>query len=185
MEPRDVPRVAAIDRLSFPTPWPAAAFQRELRRKEATYLVLTSRADCECCPTPDGWLRRLLPGRRSDRVIGYVGYRHEEGEGHITTLAVHPNRRGRHLGDLLLLVALEKISRAGIDRVTLEMRPSNQVAHELYEKHGFRVLKSRRAYYSDGEDAWVMEAAIDNESYEEELAALRDRLDHEVIVQSG
>ena len=41
--------------------------------------------------------------------------------------------------------------------LTLEVRPSNDVAVRLYEKFGFKVIGRRRGYYTDNnEDAIVM-----------------------------
>ncbi len=180
--------VAAIDRLSFPTPWPAVAFRRELGREEATYLVLTKRR--EGTPGPPffnhgDWLDRLFHGGPADRVIGYVGFRLEDEGGHITTLAVHPDWRGRRLGEFLLLVALKRIALSGVDAVTLEMRPSNKVAYQLYRKHGFQVIEHRRAYYRDGEDAWVMASRMGDEVYDQRLLELQEEIDPKPHVQDG
>jgi len=188
MEPRDVPVVAEIDRLSFPTPWPASAFRRELQRERATYTVLLrlrGRASQASVREGVGWLRRLFGSTQSSRVIGYVGFRLEHGGAHITTIALHPDWRGRGLGDFLLLVTLDRLVNQGIDGVTLEMRPSNDVAHKLYRKYGFHVIQSRREYYRDGEDAWVMTAHLSDEGYQQRLIelrkALKERLDRQGI----
>lgn len=184
----DVPVVADIDRVAFPTPWPAAAFRRELGRARAYYYVLL-KPKGEDAPNADrGWtdrLRNLFSVTRRSRIIGYVGFRLEGDEGHITTIAVRPDWQGQGLGDLLLVVALEKMLARGAEVATLEMRPSNDVAYSLYEKHGFEVARRRQRYYQDGEDAWVMAADIDNEAYRQKLArqheALKERLQREGI----
>jgi ribosomal-protein-alanine N-acetyltransferase len=106
-----------------------------------------------------------------------VGFRLEDGSGHITTIALHPDWRGRGFGDLLLLVALEKMVAYGVEVVTLEMRPSNDVAHQLYRKYGFRVVQTRRAYYQDGEDAWVMAVSVGDPAYQQRLNVLREALE--------
>jgi len=180
MEARDVPVVAAIDRLSFPTPWPEGAFYRELQRERASYFVLLRPEEEPSQPFSQGetgWLQRLFGTKQGSRVIGYVGFRLEQGGGHITTIALHPDWRGRGFGELLLLVALEKMISRGVDVVTLEMRPSNDVAHQLYRKYGFRVVRSRRRYYRDGEDAWVMAANVGDEAYRERLTELHQALE--------
>ncbi len=176
MEPHDVPVVVAIDRLSFPTPWSAAAFRRELQKEASTYSVLL-RPEGDGAQPPAGqggtWLRRLFNPTAPSRVIGYVGFRLQGGHGHITTIALHPDWRGRGFGNLLLSVALRRMVARGVEMVTLEMRPSNRLAYRLYRKYGFRVVQFRREYYRDGEDAWVMAVKVD-ESYRERLAELRD-----------
>jgi ribosomal-protein-alanine N-acetyltransferase len=188
MESGDVPVVASIDRVAFPTPWPAAAFRRELRRPHAYYYVLL-KPKGEGAPNADhGWTDRLwdlFDVTRKSRIIGYVGFRLEGDEGHITTIAVRPAWQGHGLGNLLLVVALEKMLARGAEVATLEMRPSNGVAYSLYKKHGFEVERRRQRYYQDGEDAWVMAADIDNEAYQQKLArqheVLKERLRREEI----
>ena len=44
----------------------------------------------------------------------------------------------------------------GAALATLEVRRSNTPARSLYESFGFAVSAVRRAYYEDGEDAFVM-----------------------------
>lgn len=190
MKPRDVPVVAEIDRLSFPTPWPASAFRRELQSERGAYFVLLKPEDEESRSSPfgkEGWLGRLLSPAAPSRVIGYVGFRLQRQGGHITTIAVHPHWRGRGFGEYLLTVALRKMASQGVGRVTLEMRPSNNLAYRLYRKYGFRVVKFRGGYYRDGEDAWVMAVDISDEDYRRGLRELRravkqrlDRQDLEV-----
>jgi ribosomal-protein-alanine N-acetyltransferase len=180
MEPRDVPVVAAIDRLSFPTPWPAAAFRRELERERATYSVLLRPEESifhTSVHQKGGWLRQLFNPAESSRVIGYVGFRLQDSGGHITTIALHPDWRGRGFGDLLLSVALERMVERGVDAVTLEMRPSNDVAYQLYQKYGFQVVQTRRDYYRDGEDAWLMMVNVSDPAYRQRLAVLRGALE--------
>jgi len=188
MESGDVPVVASIDRVAFPTPWPAAAFRRELRRAHAYYYVLLKPRGEEAPNADHGWTGRLwnlFDVTRRSRIIGYVGFRLEGDEGHITTIAIRPAWQGQGLGDLLLVGALEKMLARGAEVATLEMRPSNDVAYSLYKKHGFEVERRRQRYYQDGEDAWVMAADIDNGAYRQKLArqheALKERLRREEI----
>jgi len=49
----------------------------------------------------------------------------------------------------------------GADKMTLEVRVSNQVAQNLYAKFGFRPVGLRKGYYSDNhEDALIMWAEV-------------------------
>jgi ribosomal-protein-alanine N-acetyltransferase len=186
MESRDVPVVTAIDRVSFPTPWPEGAFHRELQREHASYFVLLKPQEKASQPSSrqeGGWLQRLFGMQQGSRVIGYVGFRLEGGGGHITTIALRPEWRGRGFGELLLLIALEKMINRGVDLVMLEMRPSNDVAHQLYRKYGFRVVRSRRSYYRDGEDAWVMAANVGDEEHRGLLSDRREALEERLNQQ--
>jgi ribosomal-protein-alanine N-acetyltransferase len=123
----------------------------------------------------------LLGRSDADRIVGYVGFRVQSGRGHLTTIALLPDWRGHGLGEFLLVVALERMASADVDRVTLEMRPSNDVAYRLYRKHDFEVVEYRRGYYRDGEDAWVMAAELADEAgrrgLEKRGRKIRRRLD--------
>ncbi len=177
MESGDVPAVVAIERLSYPTPWPASSYLYELSHhtRSSYYVLLKPPAD-DTAPPERGW-RRWLRGAlglpRPSRVIGYVGLRTRPAGVHISTIAVHPDWRGRGLGELLLLAALEQALELESSRVSLEVRVSNQVAQNLYRKYGFRFKSVRRGYYRDGEDAWLMEAEVSQDSYRVRLSDLR------------
>lgn len=182
MEPGDVPTVAAIERLSFPTPWPASSFLYELRpNTRSFYYVLLRPATSE--DTLSGqrwrrWLRGVMGLPKESRVIGYVGSRLLDAEeAHVSTISVHPDWRGQGLGELLLLTAMEKALELGCGVVTLEMRSSNQAAHHLYHKYGFRFEGVNRGYYRDGEDAWLMKVEMNQDICRARLADLRQTLE--------
>ena len=183
MEPGDVQTVVAIDRLSFPTPWPASSYMYELKhRSRSFYYVLLKPTTDEVTPADQGW-RRWLYGMiglaGSSRVIGYVGLR-ERGqptEAHISTIAIHPDWRGNGLGELMLLVALEQALELRFSTVSLEVRASNQVAQRLYRKYGFRFRSVHQAYYRDGEDARLMAVEVDRDAYQSRLIKLRQALE--------
>ncbi len=181
MEPGDVPTVAAIERLSFPTPWPASSYLYELNHNtQSSYYVSLKPAMDEAAPSERGWrrwLRSVMDLPEQSRVIGYVGFKLQPGGAHISTIAVHPDWRGKGLGKLLLLTTMEKVLELEVSVVSLEVRPSNQVAQQLYRKYGFRFKGVRRGYYRDGEDAWLMEIEVRQDAYRTQLAGLRQILE--------
>lgn len=179
MAPGDVPTVAVIDRISFPTPWPASAFRHELKQRRSHYYVLLRPELGDATSSRQTWarwLRALFGLSKESRVIGYVGFRLQSKEGHVTTIAVHPDWRQRGLGELLLLTAIDRMMRRQVSVVSLEMRPSNQVARRLYRKYGFQRVARRRGYYRDGEDALVMVARVREDGYRTRLVEIRRRL---------
>ncbi len=136
MRLEDVAAVHEIERLSFRTPWPAYAFEQELRGNR---------------------LARYLVARTSERVVGFAGLWMMVEEAHITTFGVHPDWRRQAIGRQLLLNQAELSIAIGAQRMTLEVRESNVVAQALYRAFGFDVVGRRRAYYTDDdEDALVM-----------------------------
>jgi len=98
-------------------------------------------------------------------------------EAHVCTIAVHPNWRGRGLGELLLISLLDRAIELGARVATLEVRVSNQVAQELYNKYIFQIVSRRKRYYSDNEDAYIMTTPpFDTPEFQMNLSNHRARL---------
>lgn len=156
MRKADVAAVARIERASFTTVWPSDAFYNELStNKLAHYFV----------------------GRFDDRVVAYGGIWVILEDSHVTTLAVDPEYRGRHFGEVLMLRLIDEAIERGAAWMTLEVRESNTVAQRLYRKYGFTTVTMRTGYYSDdNESALIMWAgSLRSELYRNRLAALRER----------
>lgn len=137
MQPEDVDRVALIDRLSFPTPWPRRSYLFELRRNPHARLWVAEKPAAGVVGMLVMWL--LLT------------------EAHIATLAVHPDHRRQGIGARLLAQALRLAQQEGARSAYLEVRVSNRAAQALYRRFGFRVTGRRPHYYQDtGEDALLM-----------------------------
>lgn len=140
MELSDIDRILEIEKLSFTAPWSREAFEGELTKNHfARYLVVEV----------------------DDEVMGHAGMWLIMDEAHITNIAIHPSCRGRKLGENLLLQMMTLAVWNGAERMTLEVRVSNQTAQNLYKKLGFVSAGIRRGYYSDnGEDAMIMWADL-------------------------
>jgi ribosomal-protein-alanine N-acetyltransferase len=129
----DLPRVIAIERRAFPTPWSLAMFVLELSK-------------------PSGVCLAAVEG---ETIVGYLVCSRYDRVWHLMNIAVDPAARRRALGRRLLEAMFE---RAGPDdSYTLEVRTSNAPAITLYESFGFRAAGTRPRYYQDtGEDAVIM-----------------------------
>ena len=187
-----IPAVSFIEKLSFPQPWPQNAYRREItENRMAHYIVarrLGDRADQQLAePAVDqhtqsgdliGRISRLLrppdPPRSAQleeelrSIVGYAGIWVMTDEAHITTIASHPDLRGRGIGEFLLVALIHRAIEIGARWMTLEVRASNAVAQNLYRKYTFKEMGVRRRYYSDnGEDALVMWTdALDSDSFQ-------------------
>lgn len=191
MELEDIPQVLEVDRESYSLPWPASAYRREiLHNRNARYLVLREVPD-ESVATPAAQTQRsrLPPFLRwplkadarsghAGRIIGYAGMWLMIDEAHITTIAILTEFRGRSLGELLLASLVEAAAEMSAQRVTLEVRVSNETAQNLYRKYGFRQEGVRPRYYSDdNEDAYIMTTeSIQSGSYRQRFDALVQNL---------
>lgn len=187
----DVPRVVEIERLAYTTPWPPSAYRREIQENRmARYIVV--RDTWMKPPTPDATrdeqkrpfplsLLSRAPATLSPEIaniIAFAGLWHMINEAHITTIATHPDYRGRGIGELMLSTLIGVAYTTQAHYVTLEVRVSNSIAQNLYRKYGFAQTHIRRRYYSDNhEDAYVMSTPdITSESYRTRFAELCERL---------
>ncbi len=154
MATADVPVVALLERQVYPQPWSARVFYDELARPDRRYFV---------AETEDG-------------IVGYGGLMLVEDDAHITTVAVVPEARQRGVGKRLMLRLVEAALDTGARHLTLEVRVSNVGARELYRRFGFAPVGLRKHYYRD-EDALIMWAIdVDEETYRERLASIREEL---------
>jgi len=99
-------------------------------------------------------------------------------EAHITTIAVRTAYRGQGIGELLLVGLIEIAYSINSHWLTLEVRVTNTVAQNLYQKYGFRQVGVRPRYYSDNnEDAYVMWTdPLDSPGFHAILARRREEL---------
>src|SRR5262245_3022595 len=140
MHPSDLADVLVIERASFTMPWSRGAFLYEIEQNQVA---------------------RCWVGREDGRIVGYICLWEVADELHVTNVAVHPDLRRRGVARALLESVFARARAAGSRMVMLEVRPSNTEALALYESFGFHVVGRRRGYYYDtGEDALVMEAAV-------------------------
>lgn len=189
----DLPRIVEIERLAYTTPWPPSAYRRELQENRmAHYIVVrdTLLKTVEAAAQPREDQRKpfplsLLPMRVPQvmppevaNIVGFAGLWHMVNEAHITTIAAHPDYRGRGVGELMLASLIGIAYNVRARYVTLEVRVSNYVAQNLYRKYGFSQTGVRRRYYSDNhEDAFVMSTEnISSDAYRERYTELRTRL---------
>ncbi|EFM11884.1 ribosomal-protein-alanine acetyltransferase [Paenibacillus curdlanolyticus YK9] len=132
----DIPFIVSIEQEAFTTPWTAEAFTNELTNNHfARYMVMED----------------------ATGIIGYGGMWTIIDEAHITNIAVRHDRRGMGLGELLLRRQMADAEEAGMLRMTLEVRVTNERAQRLYGRLGFEPAGLRPGYYSDNnEDALIM-----------------------------
>ncbi len=95
--------------------------------------------------------------RLDDKVIAYAGIWILFERAEITTIAVSKKHQGKGYGRMLLKHLLRIAIANNCDICSLEVRPSNQIAINLYESLGFEKLRIRKDYYADNhEDAIEM-----------------------------
>jgi ribosomal-protein-alanine N-acetyltransferase len=97
-----------------------------------------------------------IPGRVAGFAIMYFGDDH----GHLSLLAVRPERQRAGVGRRLVAWLEESALVAGIGTIRLELRASNRGGRRFYEALGFTELARVAAYYGGVEDAVRMSREI-------------------------
>jgi [ribosomal protein S18]-alanine N-acetyltransferase len=137
----DLATVATIETASYPFPWSKAIFSDCLR--------VGYRCQVLCI---DG------------QVSGYGIVSMALDEAHLLNLCIAPTRRRQGLAELLLNQLVDELRMRGMDRLFLEVRPSNRAALALYRRSGFKVIGRRPGYYpaeQGREDATIMVLHLD------------------------
>ncbi len=135
----DLDEVMKIENVSFATPW-----------TRQCYLDLA----------PLGTIHFFVVKSR-ENVVGYMLYQGWGDELELHTIAVSPKARRQGIAKKMLEYMIGDARERGVERIFLQVRPSNTPARTLYEKFGFGVVGTRRAYYRDNnEDAYVMRLTL-------------------------
>lgn len=144
MRHSDLPDIAAIERKSYDFPWSQGVFR-----------------DCLLA----GYYCLVM--EHQGVVRGYAILSVAAGEAHILNLCISPELRGYGYGGKMLDELLARGRALQVQRVLLEVRPSNESALLLYTKRGFVRIGARHNYYQahqGREDAWVYGLVIRSHS---------------------
>lgn len=151
----DLDRVMAIEQVAFSAPWSRRAYRYEITQNEHSTMLVVRYVPGSRSPFAN-WLRRQTT-TKPPSLLGYGGFWLLVDDVHISTIAVHPEWRGRGLGELLLISLLDRGARQNAKLASLEVRVSNLAAQGLYHKYGFEIVSRQKHYYADNnEDAYIM-----------------------------
>jgi [ribosomal protein S18]-alanine N-acetyltransferase len=145
----DIPSVINVNMLALPEHYSDYFYYEILREFPNTFLVAE------------------LDGE----LVGYVMCRIEYGlsllkrfglakKGHIISIAVLEEHRGRGVGTRLMHQALDEVKKGSGKECYLEVRVTNQGAIDLYTRLGFKITSTLNSYYKDGESAYTMAASL-------------------------
>jgi len=150
-ENEDVPRVIEINSIALPEHYSDYFYYEILAEFPETFLL----------------------AELGGSVVGYIMCRVEYGfsqvkrlglarKGHVVSIAVLEEHRGKGLGTTLLNLAQEELRKKGCSECYLEVRVSNEGATELYKRLGYKVVSRLEAYYRDGEPAYMMATRLES-----------------------
>ena len=136
-----------LERICFSRPWSRKMLAEELENACAAFLVAEE---------PE-----------TQRVLGYAGVLVMADEGYITNVAVFPEYRRQGIAAQIIKVFCDFAEGNHLAFLTLEVRPTNTAAIELYRSFGFEEVGRRKNYYDlPKEDALILTRYF---VYEEEL----------------
>ncbi len=135
----DVPQVTAIESLLYDFPWTSGNFSDSINAGYHATILLDAH----------------------NVLLGYCVLMFAVDEAHLLNVSVARQHQGQGHGSRLLQHMLDSARQARMQRMILEVRPSNPRAAELYQRCGFTQIGVRKGYYpahaGTREDALVME----------------------------
>lgn len=123
----DVESVYGLEVECFERPWSLQSIEKEVENNNSLFCV------CE----------------KDGNIVGYAGMYYVCGEGDITNVAITKNYRGKGLGNELLTEMFRIANENNVFEFTLEVRETNIIARNLYEKLGFKVEGVRKNFYDN------------------------------------
>ena len=102
----------------------------------------------------DSKITKFYVATINNEVVGYIGRYEYVGEVEILNFVVDEDYQRQGIGQMLFDKMLNEIKE--INKITLEVRRSNQKAINFYYKNGFKEIHVRKNYYKNGEDALVL-----------------------------
>jgi ribosomal-protein-alanine N-acetyltransferase len=137
--------IAALEKACFSLPLPESGLQQILADPQTRFLAAVDPQTCH--------------------VQGYIFWQQVLDFADLANLAVRDSARGRGLGTALLQAMVAACRADGLAVIRLEVRVSNRIARQLYERNGFIEVGRRPGYYLDtGEAAILMDLPLDHSS---------------------
>ncbi|MBO4419841.1 MAG: ribosomal protein S18-alanine N-acetyltransferase [Oscillospiraceae bacterium] len=146
MQQRHMTEIAALEAATFSAPWDEASIRAELENPLALWLVAEETGK---------------DGAEDADVLGYVGSQTCFEDADILNVCVAPAARRRGVAQALMLELEARLAPRGVEKITLEVRSSNEPAIRLYEKLGYARVGLRRGYYEKPrEDALILQKRL-------------------------
>ncbi len=122
-----------INLADFDDFWTKSILENELSSPTSTYLV----------------------AKQKDEILGFAGLKFLLDEAHITNIVVRKDKRNLKIGSALLEALINK-AKENSTLITLEVNEQNSPAIHLYQKYNFQIVGTRKKYYNNKFDAYIM-----------------------------
>ena len=123
---QDIPAMVLIENECFSEPWSEKGFQSAFK---------------------DG-ISYFISAKANKILVGYAGMYNVLDEGYVYNLAVSEKFRGNKIGKKLIKNLLDYSKNKNLSFLSLEVRKSNRIAIDLYEKTGFEIIGTRKDFYN-------------------------------------
>ncbi len=111
----------------------------------------------------ESWNGIFLVALENGVVVGFINGLVENGDtSRVLMLAVHPGHRKKGIGNSLLDSFISLSISVGVDRVMLEVRPSNLNARRFYINRKFRPIEEVEDFYLNGESCIRMVRSLND-----------------------
>lgn len=137
MTSRDLASVMVIENQAYPFPWSSGNFKDSLAAGYSMWVL-----------------------REHQVMLGYMVWMRVVDEAHLLNITLTPARQGHGLGRWMMRSLIEQVKAVGLERIVLEVRPSNTRAIRLYERSGFHRIGLRKGYYPSAPETAAREDAI-------------------------
>ena len=141
----DLDAIVDIESRAHLAPWTKSHFEAEWEKPYSTTWVLTD-------------------DETDEKIFGYVTFWVMDDSVEILNIVVDLPHRGLGLAKLILQHVIREGVKREAKRLILDVRKSNLPATSLYQRAGFVITQYRKAFYSNGEDAYHMTLALDGAS---------------------
>ncbi len=137
MTSRDLASVMVIENQAYAFPWSSGNFKDSLSAGYSMWVL-----------------------REHQVMLGYMVWMRVVEEAHLLNITLTPARQGHGLGRWMMRSLVDQVRSAGLDRIVLEVRPSNARALRLYERSGFQRIGLRKGYYPSAPETAAREDAV-------------------------
>lgn len=141
MVDEDLPQVMEIENLCFLHPYQEKDLLYEMHENPVSYVWVIEYSNASF-------------GLK--QIVGFIDFWITFDSGTICQIAVHPDIQRSGVGSELMEEMKKELRVKKVKTMTLEVRESNTKAINFYQKHGFKPLLKKEAYYPNGENAVYM-----------------------------
>ncbi len=106
------------------------------------------------------WPEGFLVAKINKEIVGYAIGEKNENSGLIISVAVKKEWRRKGIGRKLIEKLLENFKKEGMKMIFLHVREENKEAINFYQALGFKIIELVDNYYSNGENAYLMERTL-------------------------